>query len=444
MKARRDWIIILALGAILEGFAVWVATRMDLRDGFLDFLAGYFAMFAVYLVAVYYVLHHCRNRKSSFGLVLLVATLLRLTFLFTTPVLSDDIYRYIWDGRVQREGISPYRYPPQAPQLQHLRDPTYEGINNKDIPTIYPPLMQAAFAASTAYSETTMWMKGVFVLTDLVLIGVLAWLLVAMGQNPLRALIYAWSPLVVVEVAGSGHNDVLALVLLLAAHAAIIRKQDALSICFLTLSGLAKVLGLVLTPLVARSVRPWAWLVLPLTCLLVTWPYRDAGIGAFRGLLAFGLRWRANDSLFHLLYHATGSLDTAKALAAGAFAALVAILLLRKTPPLRGCYLAIGALILLGTTVHPWYVIWILPYLAFYPSPAWLLLTGTVVLSYHAPFLTPHGEPWEEQMFFKILEYGPFYAVLGLSALKSGFKGQRYREKGMGRFRFKGDAEINS
>ncbi len=144
MKARNQWIILLSLGAILEGLALWVATRMDLRDGFLDYLAGYFAMFAVYMVAAYYVCRHGRDGKTSLGLVLTLAAILRLTFLFTTPVLSDDIYRYIWDGRVQREGINPYRYPPQAPEIQHLRNSTYEGINNKGIPTIYPPLMQTA------------------------------------------------------------------------------------------------------------------------------------------------------------------------------------------------------------------------------------------------------------------------------------------------------------
>ncbi len=423
MKARNQWIILLSLGAILEGLALWVATRMDLRDGFLDYLAGYFAMFAVYMVAAYYVCRHGRDGKTSLGLVLTLAAILRLTFLFTTPVLSDDIYRYIWDGRVQREGINPYRYPPQAPEIQHLRNSTYEGINNKGIPTIYPPLMQTAFAASTAVSETILWMKTTFVLVDLVLIGILTWLLAACGQSPLRVLIYAWNPLVVVEIAGSGHNDVLALACLLAAHGAIIRKKDSLSIGFLSLSGLAKVVGFVLTPLWLLSVRPRAWVALPLAALWVAWPYRDAGFAAFRGLLAFGLRWRANDSLFDLLYQATGSLDISKAIAAGAFGGLVALLLLRRTPPLRACFFALGAMILLGPTVHPWYLVWIVPYLAFYPNPAWLLLTGSVVLAYHAPFLTPFGEPWEEHLSFKLLEYVPFYALLGFSLL------QKYRKK---------------
>ncbi len=84
-------------------------------------------------------------------------------------------------------GINPYRYAPQAPELQHLRDPLYRGINNKDIPTIYPPLMEILFASVTAISESLLWMKGVFVLIDLVVIGLLMGLLKMAGMTSSRA-----------------------------------------------------------------------------------------------------------------------------------------------------------------------------------------------------------------------------------------------------------------
>jgi hypothetical protein len=375
-------------------------------------------MFVVYMVAVYFAIQHGPESKIQIRLVLIVAVALRIPFLFSAPVLSDDIFRYIWDGRVQKEGINPYRYPPQAPEIDYLRDFdfVYDGINNKDITTIYPPFMQMFFFTTTLFSERVVWMKGVFVLADLALIFALIGLLRAVGANPLRVLVYAWSPLVIVEVAGNGHNDVLALACLLAAHAAIVHRKGALSIFLLSLSGLAKIMGFILAPLFLRSVRLVAWVALPLTCLLVSLPYLDVGPEAFGGLWAFGTRWRANDSLFHLLYLLTGSLNAAKAIAAAAFAGLIACLLIRKVEPLRGCYLGIGTILLLSTTVHPWYLIWIVPYLAFYPNPAWLLLTGTIFLSYHAPFLTPAGEPWVELPLFKLLEYGPFFCILALLA----------------------------
>jgi hypothetical protein len=382
-------------------------------------------MSVIYLLTVYYVLHHCQNRTSLLGFGLVVAAALRVTFLFTTPVLSDDIYRYVWDGRVQREGINPYRYPPSAPELGHLRDPVHEGINNKDISTIYPPMMQMVFAVSTAVSDSILWMKATFVLVDLALIGVLLSVLVAAGLNPMRSLIYAWSPLVIVEIAGSGHNDVLMVALLMASHRAILHKRDTLSISLVTLAGYAKLMAFALLPLLARWVRPVAWLAVPLTSLVLLLPYLGVGTEAFGGVRAFGLRWRANDSLFHLLYWATESLDIAKLIAGGLFGLVLVALIYRRVTPLRGCYIAIGAILLLSPTVHPWYLIWLIPYLCFYPNPAWLVLTATIVLAYHAPLLTPPGQPWEERWTFKLLEYAPFFLIAGLTAFWPGRKLER-------------------
>ena len=385
---------------------------MGVDDRFVPFLSGYLAMVVIYLVAVYFVCQRVNTPKSTAGLVLVVAVFIRLPFLFAPPELSDDIYRYVWDGRVQRAGINPYRYAPQAHELRDLRDPLYQGINNKDISTIYPPLMQFVFASATAISESLIWMKGVFVLIDLAVIALLMGLLKMAGMNALKAVIYAWSPLVIVEVAGNGHNDVLGLAFLLAAHGAVFLEKDISSVVFLCFSGLTKLMGFILAPLFVRSVRTRAWLALPVTSLIVSMPYTGVGSGAFQGLFAYGTRWRANDSLFALVYQATGSLDLSKAIVAGALGGLMGYLILRRIPPLRGCYLAIGAILLFTTTLHPWYLMWIVPYLCFHTNAAWLLLTGTVVLSYHAPFLTPPGEPWVQHSIYKLLEYGPFFALL--------------------------------
>ena len=146
------------------------------------FLVGYMAMSTVYILAVYYVLNHtdrAHNRRGLLAWTLIVAMALRAIFLFTPPVLSDDIYRYVWDGRVQNEGLNPYAYAPAAPQLEHLRDPIYQSINNKELPTIYPPMMQVVLMASTLLSESVFGMKATFVVIDVALIGILVILLTA-------------------------------------------------------------------------------------------------------------------------------------------------------------------------------------------------------------------------------------------------------------------------
>jgi hypothetical protein len=252
-------------------------------------------------------------------------------------------------------------------------------------------------------------------------------LLETAGKSASRAIIYAWSPLAIVEVAGNGHNDVLALALLLAAHGAALLEKDISTVFLLCLSGLAKLVGFIVAPLFVRSVWARAWLALPITSVIVSFPYLDVGFEAFQGFFSYGTRWRANDSLFALIYQATGSLDLSKAIVAGILAGWMGALIIRNVPPLRACYLAIGAILLFTTTVHPWYILWIVPYLCFYTNPAWLLLTGTIMLSYHAPYLTPPGQPWSWHILFQLLEYGPFFALLAVLAFspRGRFLGKR-------------------
>ncbi len=400
--------------------AALAARTIDRGAGFPFYLGWYLAMAVPWLVASYVAVHRKRTDSRRRDLVLLftVSVALRGLFLWTDPVLSDDVYRYVWDGRVQRARINPYRYAPADPGVESLRDgDVYPAINNKDIPTLYPPLMEAAFLLATSVSESVIWMKAFFVLVDLALVWALVMLLETRGLDPVRGLVYAWSPLAVVEVAGSGHNDVLAIAFLVAALWAFERGTNALSFILLASSGLAKLMGVALAPLFARFVKLRLYLILPVVSVLAALPYASAGALAVRGLKEYATRWRANDSLFHLLYLLTGSLETAKLIVAALLGLLVLVFLWRKTLPLSACYGTIGAILLLMPTVHPWYLLWIVPLLAVYPNPAWLYLTASVALAYHAPYLASPGKPWEETLWVKALEYVPFFLLLGLDFL---------------------------
>src|SRR5439155_20082138 len=130
-----------------------------------------------------------------------------LSLLFSPPYLSDDIYRYVWDGRVQAAGINPYRYLPADSALAQLRDDkTYPRINRKDYArTIYPPVAEAIFFLTTRISETVTWMKATMVLFEALAGWALAQLLTSFGLPRQRILLYAWHPLVVWEFVVIGH-----------------------------------------------------------------------------------------------------------------------------------------------------------------------------------------------------------------------------------------------
>jgi hypothetical protein len=429
MMARTGRRRLLWVTAAIESMiALAAALALDRGAAFPFYLALYLAMSLPWLAASYIAVREKGSRSSDTALVVGVAAILRAIFLVTEPVLSDDVFRYVWDGRVQHAGINPYVHAPDDPILAPLREELpgiYEGINNKDIPTLYPPLMQVLFCAATAVSSSVFWMKAFFTTFDLALVLVLVRLLAGLGLNPLRALVYAWSPLPAVEIAGSGHNDVAAVFFLVAAFWALARRRERESIALATASGLAKVAGLALLPFFAPFVKLRTFWVVPVVTAVAVLPYASAGELAFRGLREYALRWRGNDSLFHVLFLLTGDLTDAKLVVAGIVAALGLGLLWRKTPPVRASFLTLGAVLLLSPTVHPWYLLWIAPLLAVYPHPAWLFLQASVSLSYHASYLANPGEPWQEVPSMKLLEYGPFFLLLGLHLLKWALHGSR-------------------
>ena len=182
---------------------------------------------AVYFLAVRLVLRGSRPRRALW-VVLLVAAALRLPLLFGPPYLSSDIYRYVWDGRVQAAGINPYLFVPADPALAALRDEAiYPRINRAaTAPTIYPPAAQVLFAAVGRVSQTVLAEK--LMLAGFEALAILCGLgLLSLARlPPERILIYAWNPLAVWAFACDGHVDAAAIGLLAGALLLRCRGRD--------------------------------------------------------------------------------------------------------------------------------------------------------------------------------------------------------------------------
>lgn len=138
-----------------------------------------------------------------------VAVAARLVLLFQAP--GDDIYRYVWEGRMAMAGWNPYLHAPDAVALEPLRDGLWQSVQHKTFTAIYPPLAQWMMAGLAAIWASPFFFKLAFALADLMV----AWLL-ARRFGTGRALFYAWNPLVIYSFAGGGHYDsvfILAMVL---------------------------------------------------------------------------------------------------------------------------------------------------------------------------------------------------------------------------------------
>jgi alpha-1,6-mannosyltransferase len=207
----------------------------------------------LYLGAVAVVLRGDLPPRALWG-ILACAALMRLLVLPVTPFLSTDVYRYVWDGRVQDAGISPYRYVPDAPELNALRDDQIHPQINRAhyAPTIYPPAAQAIFFLVGKAGSTVVAMKAAMVLFEALAIFVAIKLLAIAGLPRERILIYAWNPLPLWEFAGNGHVDAAAIGFIALALLACVRGRPLFAGMALGAAAMVKFLPAVLFPALWR------------------------------------------------------------------------------------------------------------------------------------------------------------------------------------------------
>ncbi len=402
-----------------------------------------------YLLACFLVLTQPTDR-FTFPIILTVAIASRLTTLFSDPNLSSDVFRYVWDGIVQHAGINPYRYVPADPAIAFLRSASdgniYPAINRATYAhTIYPPFAQIFFWFVTLISPTLTMMKFAMVLCE----GVTAWSLVTLlrllGRPKEQLILYAWAPVLIWEIAASGHVDALAMALIGLALVARFRDRPILTGIFLALAVLAKLYPLVLFPALyqrypsdrttGRSSATLDWkmpatMVLIITCGYAL--YSSVGLAVFGFLggyveeegMASGARYFLLDLAQHLpgLHHLPAALFlVAAALTFGALtvwawltASSIPDSLLLQVPRhqllaphqqgaflLPACGLA-AALMLLFSPHYAWYVVWLIPFYTLLPNlPMLGYVTGFFYL-----YTTALGAPGPKMFLANEILYG--------------------------------------
>src|SRR6266511_371949 len=196
----------------------------------------------------------------SLALMLAIGALARLVLVAAPPTLSTDAYRYVWDARVAHAGINPYLHAPWAKELEPLRDAeVFPRLNHPTWRTIYPPGAQAFFqAVYRIRPDSVIAMKVALGLAELIGLVVVLGLLRSAGQPLSQAVIYAWNPLVLVEVWGMGHLDALIIPAVAASAWAAMRARYALAGALLGVGALVKLYPAALLPLLPLAAWPAA------------------------------------------------------------------------------------------------------------------------------------------------------------------------------------------
>jgi hypothetical protein len=308
-------------------------------------------------------------------------------------VLSKDMYRYIWDGRVQQSGINPYLFPPAAQELKNLQDNRiYPNINRKNHPTIYPAGAQLFFRLVFAIvGDSVYGYKGFQVVIDILSMLLLVALLKVWGFGPARVIVYAWNPLVIFEIAYSGHLEGVVVFLMVAAfYLTSINKKIPGYILLAICSGIKLYPALLLPAMIRRKDRIKGILTFIITFSALYLPFVSAGnrIAGFLSTYLNNPYESFNWGLKNLIMRLFPGLDYSLLshlfiLALMAVGLVIFIKEKHGVQMIRYAYILVGFLIvLMPASLHPWYVILIIPFLTFFPSLAWLIFSATVTLSY--------------------------------------------------------------
>jgi hypothetical protein len=437
----------LIIGIALVGLGVgslwlyhWARDLHRFIQGISGYTALFIAQFAIYLLASYLATRKQRPAPRQVNLILasivfIFAAAFRLDLVRERPYLSTDVYRYVWDGRVQARGLNPYTYAPSAPELEHLRDnKIYPNINRSDfVRTPYPPIAQMIFFAAYLLNESNVTgFKALMMFCDLLAIIALMMTLWRVGLSPLNAIIFAWHPLLIYESAHTGHIESGFILFLALALLARTYQQNALTGVMLALATLVKFYPALLLPAflyakenrradeqveesrlqagfqtVLNQANLKILVAFALTILLAYLPYLSAGSGAFGSLAneasEEGFTGQGSRYFFLVLVRKIFPLPTIAFLiiAALAFVALGLKTLLKNKPTAtdvaRASVALLGLYFFFVTPRYAWYYAWILPFLCFVPRVSWLYLTGASVLLYclwFTPLVYPDIPVW--------------------------------------------------
>jgi len=400
------------------------------------------SLFCATLSIAVWARHNYTEMEVSIPLMLGFALLFRLIGLTAFPILEDDIYRYLWDGRMTVELGSPYSAAPSkffeadfSERFEHILG----LINYPDIATIYGPVCQWVFALSYLISPGAIWpLQLMFGLADMALILVLLQLTKMGLATPNAVLLYAWCPLIIKEFAFTAHPDVLGALFLVLAYLCFRKRLFVWVGIFMACATGVKVFALIMLPfLLGLSWR--GWVAFAVTAMLLALPFSAGGTNMVDawlpdGLRAMGGHWLFNAPLYEILTPML-SIQTVKLvlLTMLALGCLVYLLrTLRQWPQshIRGDFL-FGALFICAPALNPWYLVWLLPFATIRPSLWAWTASISLLFSYASGInLANSGlglglQSYQIPDWVLLVEFGLIAIALAVTVLKAATVSQR-------------------
>ena len=366
-----------------------------------------------YLAALWFVVHRPEASRQKLAVCLLLSFGWRLALIGGAPLVSDDVYRYIWDGRVQRHGVNPYKASPDDPTLAHLHTELTQLIDpaSAELPAIYPPAAELFFRVVTMVDESVTAMTVAVVLCDLLTILVLWRWLYRTGRNPWLVLAYAWHPLVALEGAGGAHIDIVGTLVVVSSAYALSRQRSCVAAVALAVSVSVKFLPIVLVPLLWRRIRVRDGIVAASVALLLYLPFYDGSLMLPVGSLGiYAEQWRFNGPIFAWLEPWLGTLGVLTlATGSGLGIAAIARRRLGRDDPDAWAWPMATALLLMPV-VYSWYLVWLTPFLTSRTARPLMVWTLASLLTYLVWISQLANGEWVLPAWVEPVEYGLAFA----------------------------------
>lgn len=411
---------LLVLGGILL-LAIGAITRLeDLGLHVRPLLICWGVAHAAYIAGTWRVLRSRTTVQAALPIVLAVGLLARILLLPGAPTLSEDVYRYLWDGHLVAHGVNPFPHAPSDPALAPYRNDLLHHLNHADVPTIYPPLAQLLFASTAAVSETPFAWKLMLLALETILVLAVLRLLRNRGLPRERLLLYYWNPLVLVESFGSGHVDLAAAALLLLSLWLYEERRHARAGIAFALAVLTKLFPATLIPWLVRRRAGILLATAAITAAILYAPFVPAGSTLWTGLTIYARHWEFNGALYHLLHHVVASEESIRRILAALFAVASILIAWRAGTAPQAAFLGLVAFLLLSPTVFPWYLVPVVALLPLYPDAGMIAFSGLVALSYlPLPGYRATGT-WSLPSWILVAEYGGWLATwIVASALRA-------------------------
>jgi alpha-1,6-mannosyltransferase len=401
------------LGAILL-LALTISSRKLSTPGEPSFIAPMAIAGIAYLFAIreFFTTPEFPRRVVVIGLAL--AGLWHVPFLLASPGLDDDIHRYLWDGRVQRLGYNPFNVVPSDPALAGLHTSETRTLNNPDVPSPYPAGAQLFFRAVTSIHESIFALKLAFVICEIATVLVLIDVLRRSQQSAHWILTYAWHPLLAADVAGSGHVDIVGVLLLLLSVAALARRWRVVAAVAFALAVGVKLIPIVLLPLFWKRIRVRDGVLAAGVLGLLYVPFLGSKRIPIGSLGTYVQSFRFNDPVFATLERvAAPQVVVGLAVLVGF---LAAIWFRRKSEAFSSEEFAwpMAASLFCAPVIYPWYLLWLLPFVRSVSTLPLIVWTVSIIPTYYVWHLRTIGGPWVVPGWILFLEYG---CVAGAAAI---------------------------